>query len=98
MKKKEGFEYRPFKNSFAAKMLRYLDENGQSSGVTIQEQIGLNAWADARGKMFFSRASILFDKHATKMRNEGLLEKLADDNYLLTAKGKLVVEELATKR
>ena len=81
-------DYKPHKNGFPYKLLKYLFDNGKSPGADIQESIGLNAWADNKGKIYYSRASIRFDVIATRLSDIGLINKLKDDYYELTKKGK----------
>ena len=79
--------YRPHKNGFPLKFLVYLYNHGRSDGITIQEAIGLNEWADRKGLMYFSRASINFDSINMMLEEKGLVVRLANDYYELTEEG-----------
>jgi hypothetical protein len=84
--------YRPFKNGFPYKLLKYLYDNGVSSGATVQKEIGLNAWADSRGAMYYYRASSNFDAIVRQLYARGLVQCLPEDKYELTKSGKTFVK------
>lgn len=81
--------YKPRRSGFPYKILRYLyDENEISYGAAIQEEIGLNAWADKKGKIYHSRASIYLDQMLADLRDKNLIVFLEEDHYELTEEGK----------
>lgn len=81
-------DYRPQKNGFPYKVLKYLYDNGRCSGVNIQENTGLNEWANSKGIIFYSRASIVLDDIFRQLDRRGLLIRYEDDEYELSAEGK----------
>ena len=80
--------YCPYKNGFPYKLLKYLYDNGVSDGVNVQEAIGLNAWADAKGRIYYDRASQTFDSTVKQLQVKGLVKFLPNDQYELTKNGK----------
>jgi hypothetical protein len=89
--------YRPHKNGFPYKLLKYLYANGKSSGIDIQEAIGLNKWADEKGIIFFSRASVNFDTIISQLEKRGLINILENDTYELTRHGKIFIEKYTVR-
>lgn len=79
--------YKPHKFGFPLRILSYLYKNGKSDGIVVQEASGLNEWADRKGLMYYSRASIVFDDIIRVLRKKGLVNKLPDDHYDLTEEG-----------
>lgn len=94
----ETTKYRPYKNGFPYKLLKYLYDNGESAGVDAQKDIGLNAWTDAKGAIYYSRASHTFDQTAHLLQVKGLLKFLPDDRYKLTKAGKEFIESYSKTR
>lgn len=88
----DTINYRPQKQGFPYKLLKYLYDNGQTSGTVLQKEIGLNAHFDAKGSIYFFRASQTFDQTAKNLQNRGLLEMLPNDFYKLTKSGKTFIE------
>lgn len=91
MKAKE-ITYRPQKNGFPFKLLKYLCDNGKSAGSDAQRDIGLNKWADRKGSIYFDRASTNFDITAKGLQEKGLITCLPDDFYEITESGKEFVK------
>lgn len=90
--------YRPQKSGFPYKLLKYLyDENKVCSGVTAQKEIGLNAWADKKGEMYYHRASVKFDSAVAQLKKHGLVRILENDCYELTKKGRLFMRNYKTR-
>lgn len=84
--------YRPHKNKFPCRLLRYLHEHGKSSGLDAQEGIGLNKWFDSRSIILFDRASQNFNIIAKQLENKGLIKILPNDFFELTEVGKQFIE------
>jgi len=62
--------YRPHKNGFPYKLLKYLYKYGLSSGKDVQEAIGLNTWAKAKSVIFSDRASINFNNIVHQLKKK----------------------------
>lgn len=90
--KEKEITYRPYKNGFPYKLLKYLYDNGKSAGADAQRDIGLNKWADRKGSIYFDRASTNFDMTARNLQDKGLIACLPDDYYEITKSGKLFIE------
>lgn len=85
--------YRPQKSGFPYKLLKYLyDEKKSCSGHIAQKEIGLNAWVDKKGEMYYQRASVKFDSCVVQLKKHGLIRVLDNDFYELTRKGKQFME------
>lgn len=94
----ETTNYKPRKSGFSYKLLKYLLENGESAGIDAQKEIGINAWADAKGPVYYSRASQTFDSTAHLLQVKGLVKFLPDDYYKLTKIGKEFIENYINTR
>jgi len=90
--------YRPQKHGFPYKLLKFLYDNGTSSGIVAQKEIGLNAWADAKGSIYWARASQSFDKTVSDLKQKGLVKILPDDFYALTKAGKEFMDSYINRR
>lgn len=84
--------YRPQKSGFPYKLLKYLEENGTCAGIDAQKAIGLNAWADSKGTIFYDRASSNFDSIVRQLKQKRLIKVLANDHYKLSKDGKEFVK------
>lgn len=89
---KKQMNYKPHKNGFPYKLLKYLREHGTSAGINVQREIGLNKWADRKGIAYYNRASINFDGIATQLHQKGLIRILDNDYYELSKMGKEFME------
>jgi hypothetical protein len=88
--KAEG--YKPKKNGFPYKLLKYLYENGATQGVVAQEEIGLNAWVDTKGRIYYDRASMYFNMTVKQLSQRGLVKILPEDTYDITKQGRSFYE------
>jgi hypothetical protein len=98
METKLKVAYRPQKGGFPFKLLKYLYDNGTSAGVDIQQEIGINEWADSKGVIFYSRASSTFDMTVRNLEHRGLLVILENDTYELTKQGNSFVKSYSSRR
>lgn len=90
--------YRPQKSGFPYKLLKYLyDQNVKCSGTVAQKEIGLNAWADKKGEMYYHRASVKFDSAVFQLKKHGLIKVLENDFYELTKRGRNFMETYKTR-
>lgn len=94
----ETQKYKPFKNGFPYKLLKYLYDNGKSAGIDVQKEIGLNAYFDKKGTIYYDRASQTFDGMVRMLQQKGLLKFLQNDFYVLTKEGKEFMDVYVTKR
>ncbi len=84
--------YHPYKHGFPYKLLKYLYQNGVSAGIDIQEDIGLNKWAKAKGDIYANRATSNFDGIVYQLEQRGLIKIIQGDYYELTPDGKEFIE------
>lgn len=84
--------YHPHKSGFPYKLLKYLYENGESAGIDAQKEIGLNSHFDAKGVIYYQRASQTFDSISHLLQVKGLVKFLPNDYYELTKVGKEFIE------
>jgi predicted transcriptional regulator len=69
-----------------------LYDNGKSSGIDVQEAIGMNEFFDKKGVVYFNRASANFDAIVRQLHVKELVKLLPDDCYELTKSGKNFIE------
>lgn len=79
--------YRPRKHGHPYKLLKYLYDNGTSEGKDAQEGMGLNAYVDGKGRIYYDRASAMFDATIRQLQQRGLVRVLDNDFYELTENG-----------
>lgn len=89
----ETLNYKPHKSGFPYKLLKCLYENGESAGIDVQGEIGLNAHFDAQGLIYRNRASQTFDSIVHLLQVKGLVKFLPNDYYELTKVGKEFIED-----